>query len=88
MNVDFGQISNALAYTQLRIVSDPLRFESDLFINHRFLSSFMLLLLGLLFGIWSGKYFYRERFLVGAALVGIGWLCGMIGFGINGRWFL
>jgi hypothetical protein len=42
-----------------------------------------LLLIGLLFGVWSGLYFYRQRYLIGAALVGCGWLCGWCVLGTN-----
>ncbi len=67
----------------VRIISDPLRFESELCVSYCFLGvelrslgAVALLLLGLLFGIWGGQNFYRERFLIGVALIGCGWLCG------------
>jgi hypothetical protein len=59
----------------IRIVRDPLRFESELFVNFRFLLALMILLVGFLLGIWGWQYFYRERYLIGAALIGCGWLC-------------
>jgi len=62
----------------VRIVGDPLRFESELFINLRFLVLLGFLLFGLFLGGLAGKYFYCERQLLGAALVGCGWLCGLI----------
>src|SRR6266550_5152626 len=65
----------------VRIVRDPLRFESQLFVNYRFLLAVALGLVGLLFGIWGGENFYRERYLVGATLVGCGWLCGLFAWG-------
>jgi hypothetical protein len=65
-----------------RIISDPLRFESDFLIDYRFLAGLAFLLVGLCFGLWSGKYLYDERYAIAAALVGRGWLCGFIGWGI------
>ena len=62
----------------VRIVSDPLRLESELPVNLRFFVLLGLLLFGLLLGGLAGNYFYRERYLVGAALIGCGWLCGLI----------
>jgi hypothetical protein len=58
-----------------RIISDPLRFVGKFFINRRFLLAFPLLLVGPLFAVGAGEYFYRERALIGAALLGCGWLC-------------
>jgi hypothetical protein len=65
----------------VRIISDPLRFKSEFLVNYRFFFAVTLGLLGLLFGVLSGKYFYRERYLVGAALIGCGWLCGLFALG-------
>jgi len=70
----------------VRIVRDPLRFESEFFIDFRFLLALVILLIGLLLGIGSGLYFYRERYLIGAALIGCGWLCGLLVLGTN--WLL
>lgn len=72
-----------------RIVRDPLRLKGNLLINNFFFLPFALLLLGLFLGIWSGKYFYADRRLIGAALVGCGWLCGLLAWGISaGGWLL
>jgi hypothetical protein len=65
----------------IRIIRDPLRFEGKFFVDYRFLLALALLLIGLLFGVLSGEYFYRERYLIGAALVGCGWLCGLFALG-------
>jgi hypothetical protein len=72
----------------VRIVGDPLRFESEFFVDYRFLFSCVLGLIGLFFGVWSGHHLHRERYLVGAALIGCGWLCGLFGWLIAGSWRL
>jgi hypothetical protein len=66
----------------IRIIRDPLRFERQFFVDYRFFFALTLGFVGLLFGVWGGEYFYRERGLVGAALVGCGWLCGWIAWGL------
>jgi hypothetical protein len=68
----------------IRIIRDPLRLESEFLVNYRFIPALVVLLVGLFFGVLSGQYFYRERYLVGAALVGCGWLCALLGLG---GWF-
>jgi hypothetical protein len=64
------------------LISEPLRFISQFFVNPGFFGPFLLLLLGLLFGAFGGENFYRERYFVGSALIGCGWLCGV------GAWVL
>jgi hypothetical protein len=54
-----------------------LRFKTQFFINSGFFYALAIFLLSLLFGIGSGEYFYRERRLIGTALLGCGWLCGL-----------
>jgi hypothetical protein len=72
-----------------RIISDPLRFESKFSIYFSLLPPVLLLVLGLGFGVLAGENFYRERRVIGAALLGCGWLCGLIAWGLTaGRWFL
>ena len=66
-----------------RIVSDPLRFKGEFFVDDRFLFSFTILLVGLLLGALSGQYFYRERYLIGSALIGCGWCCGLIAWWLD-----
>ncbi len=64
-----------------RFIGEPLSLIGEPFVDRRFLvflPSLSLLLFGLLFGVLAGKYFCRERHLVGAALIGCGWLCGLI----------
>jgi hypothetical protein len=56
----------------IRIVRDPLRFKSEFFVDFRFLLALAVLLFGLLLGVLGGEYFYRERYLVGAALMAAG----------------
>lgn len=61
----------------IRIVSDPLRLEGQLPIKDQFFF-FVLFIFGLLFGGLSGEYFYRERYFIGAALLGFGFSCAFL----------
>ena len=72
-----------------RVVRDPLRIKREFLIEKLFFLPFILLLLGLFFGVWRGKYFYDNRRLIGATLIGYGWLCGLLARGISaGGWLL
>lgn len=72
-----------------RIVGDPLRLYRQLSVGLSFLPPFSLLLLGLLCGVGGGNYFYRKRYFIGTALIGCGWLCGLLAWGITaGGWLL
>jgi len=74
----------------VRIISDPLRFEASFVSVIAFLaaSSFALsarvalLLLGLLFGIWGGQNFYRERFLIGCRAYRVRLAVWLVCFGV------
>jgi len=59
--------------------------KGELLVDFRFLIPILLLLFGLLIGAWSGQYFYRERYLIGATLVSCGWLCGLCAWWIVAR---
>ena len=63
-----------------RIVSDPLRFEGEFSINLRFFCVLMLVPLSLFFCVWGGQYLYRQRRLIGAALIGCGGLYVLLAF--------
>jgi hypothetical protein len=58
-----------------RVSGNSFRFESELIIDRRFLLAVTLIFCGLLICASSGLYFYRERYLIGASLIGAGWLC-------------
>jgi hypothetical protein len=58
-----------------RIVGEPPRIEREPFINSRLFRFLGLGLLGIFLGGLSGQYFYRQRYLIGSALIGSGWLC-------------
>jgi hypothetical protein len=69
------------------VVSNSLSFDHQLSVVRSFLQPLAMLLFGLLFGVWAGEYFYRERRVIGSALLFCGWGCGLIAWGITaGGW--
>ena len=75
-------ISKVNHVNRVRIISDPLRFESQFSVDFRFLIAVALGFFSQLSSVGSGEYLYRERHWVGATLFGSGWLCGLIGWWI------
>ena len=48
----------------------------------RFFAGLTLCLVGILFGLWGGENFYRERFFIGAALMGVAVCAGKAFLGL------
>jgi hypothetical protein len=59
--------------------------KGALLLDFRLFVPISLVLFGFLLGAWSGRYFYRERYVTGAFLSWCGWSCGLWAWWIVSR---